>query len=90
MNDPLLDVGIVEIEPDSAEEANWRKRLIAQANRRVKRTEEDQTLIAALSNQVEVERNRADATANELANNHQAAREVWKAQEEFQNSESDL
>ena len=43
VNGPLFDSAIVEIEPESAEEATNRKQLIAQASRRVKRTEDDQT-----------------------------------------------
>ena len=60
VNGPLFDAGLGEVEPEDVEEVAYRKRLTAQASRRVKRAEDDQTLITVLSNQVDKERDRAD------------------------------
>ena len=80
MNGPIWSLAIVDIEPESTDDALARKRVIAQASRRVKRSEEDQVLITELSRQVDAQYNRAEATAKELAEYHEADREIAKAQ----------
>ena len=83
VNGPLFDAGLGEVEPEDAEEVAYRKRLIAQASRRVKRAEDDQTLITALSNQVEKERDREDHMATELTNYHEASRAIRQTLKSF-------
>jgi len=67
VNGPLWDSRVIPMEPESANEAIRRRRLMQQAGRRSKRNAEDQALILALQNQVDAEHNRAEATAAELA-----------------------
>jgi hypothetical protein len=85
VNGPLFDAGLDRLEPEDAEEVATRKRLIAQASRRVihGRAKDDQALITALANQVDKECDRAERLATELTNYQEASRAIRQTQQSF-------
>ena len=85
VNGPLFDAGLDRIESEDAEKVAIRKRLIAQASRRVihVRAKDDQALIMALANQVDKECDRAERLATELANYQEASRAIRQTQQSF-------
>ena len=81
VNGPLYDSHVIRtIEAPTATEINERRRVLAQASRRVKRQEEDQLLINDLRRQLERAEDLAEAKIREVANFHQGAEEIRRAQ----------
>ena len=83
MNGPYWDSHVVDVVPESVEDARSRVRFMHQISRRVihrGRHAEDQELILALQNQVDREHDRAVALTEELERFHEGTREMRNMQ----------
>ena len=76
VNGPLWDSHVISTVEQSTTEITDRRRVLAQASRRVKRSEEDHALIQDLRSQLEIAQDMVERKTNELAKRAQYMRRM--------------